>query len=272
MKNKSIFITGAASGIGRSTAILFAKKGYHLYLSDINMTALNDLNKYLVTLGVEANCFEQDVSIKDSFTSIVKSIETAESGLDILCNCAGIGMAKPFEDIKIEEWETIFSINFYGVLYSCQSFLPLLKKNSGQIINVASTAGIMGLPGMSPYCASKHAVVGLSESLAIEYYSEKVAVKTINPGFVNTNIINNNISMSFGLLDQELAKKFYSKFGASPDHVAHSIYKLSRSWRYHKLTSILPLIPALIIRKTSKTLYIKMMGVISKYFANKSKD
>ena len=187
---KSIFITGAASGIGKATAIRFAREGWNVGLFDINEEGLKEVAN---EIGHNKCMYQKlDVTVYEEWVSASKSFSDYTNGsCDLFFNNAGIAnFAGAFEDIQIDEIHKIIDVNFKGVVNGCRSMLELLKntKNS-MILNTSSVAGLVTTPGLSVYGATKHAVSSLTESLRIEFERYGVRVSEINPWFTETPIL-----------------------------------------------------------------------------------
>ena len=187
---KNIFITGAASGIGRATAILFAKKGWNVGLFDINEQGLESVAK---EIGHNRCMYQKlDVTKIDEWKSAEENFSNFSGGkCDLFFNNAGIAnFAGKFEDVPSEEIDKIIDVNFKGVVNGCLTMLNLLKNTKGSVLlNTCSIAGLVPAPGISVYGATKFAVRGLTESLRIEFEQYNVRVSEINPWFTDTPIL-----------------------------------------------------------------------------------
>ena len=186
---KSIFITGAASGIGAETARLFHKRGWFCGLYDINETGLNEV---AAELGSD-NCHvaKLDVTKRDDWASAMVGFGEATGGkMDVLFNNAGIGRHGWFEDIPPEESDLIVDINVKGVINGVYAAIPLLKEtNDARIVNTASTAGVVGSPRLAVYSATKFAVRGLTEALDVELSGLGIRCTSLMPWFIDTPIL-----------------------------------------------------------------------------------
>ena len=158
MKNKIVVITGAGSGIGRALAIEFGRLGSQLALNDYNQSELNETVSLLNKEGVEPLTAIFDVSQKEAMWEFAKTVKSKLGNANIVINNAGIsGDDLPGYLIKEETYRKVMDINFFGVLNGCQAFLPqLVENNSGTILNVSSTFGLIGATNCSDYCASKY--------------------------------------------------------------------------------------------------------------------
>lgn len=186
---KSIFITGAASGIGAETARLFHLRGWFCGLYDINETGLSEV---AAELGAD-NCHvaKLDVTQREDWASAIAGFSAATGGkMDVLFNNAGIGRHGWFEDIPPEESDLIVDINVKGVINGVYAAIPLLKETqNARIVNTASTAGVVGSPRLAVYSATKFAVRGLTEALDVELSGLGIRCTSLMPWFIDTPIL-----------------------------------------------------------------------------------
>jgi NAD(P)-dependent dehydrogenase (short-subunit alcohol dehydrogenase family) len=190
-------ITGAASGIGRETAQLFAERGARLELVDIDEVGLAATAKHCRDLGASVETHIVDVSDAAAMEALAAAIHQRIPALDVLVNNAGIGAAGRFLDSTLQTWRRTFDINVMGVVHGCQAFLPAMverSKTSGasaSVVNVASAAGLSAMADMPVYASSKFAVVGLSESLRADLRRHRINVTCLCPGLIDTPIVKN---------------------------------------------------------------------------------
>ncbi len=196
LENKVAIITGAGSGIGKSTALLFAKNGAKLVLTDINEEHLEKVVQEVKELGEEAVAVRADSSKPEDNELIVTVALETYGKLDIAVNNAGVGGAiAPVGEYGITEWKKVIDINLSGVFYGMRYQIPAMEKHGkGSIINVASILGSVGFAGRSAYVAAKHGVVGLTKTAAIEYSAKGVRVNSVGPGFIKTPLVESSLS------------------------------------------------------------------------------
>jgi 3-oxoacyl-[acyl-carrier protein] reductase len=189
IEGKVALITGAGRGIGRATAIAFAKEGVHVGLVGRTPENLERVAEELQQYDVKTATAAADVADIDAITSAVESIRNALGPIDILVNNAGISKFGNFMDLTPEEWTNIINVNVNGLYYTTRAVLPeMLERETGDIINISSTAGQKGGPVTSAYSASKAAVIGLSESLMMEVRKKNIRVTTLTPSTVATDM------------------------------------------------------------------------------------
>jgi len=220
-ENKVVIVTGAASGIGQATAQRLAAEGARLVLGDLNVKGAKSTANMLrgrndnVVIGFDAG----DPASCRAF--IAEAAEKADR-VDMLCNIAGIMDWAPLDTFSEERWERMMRVNLSSHFYLCQAVMPHLIATKGNIVNISSAAGLVGIAYTTAYCATKHGVVGLTKSLAIEFASKGVRVNAICPTGVKT-------PMSAGVLpegvDVSLLMRNASKMGdlIEADEVAGAI-------------------------------------------------
>ncbi|GEC88901.1 MULTISPECIES: 3-ketoacyl-ACP reductase [Brevibacillus] len=197
LKGKTAIITGAGKGIGRATAIALAKEGVNLGLLARSEENLKQVAKEVEAYGVKVAIATADVSSYDDVTTAVTSIKNELGQIDILLNNAGVAKFGKFLELETSEWEQIIQVNLMGVYYVTRAVLPgMIDQNSGDIINISSTAGQKGAPVTSAYSASKFGVLGLTESLALEVRKHNIRVTALTPSTVATDM-----AIDLGLTD-----------------------------------------------------------------------
>jgi NAD(P)-dependent dehydrogenase (short-subunit alcohol dehydrogenase family) len=218
---KVVVITGAGSGIGRATARLFGRLGARVHAADIDGDSAAAVAAELSD-GVAQTV---DCSDPDSVEALAERVFADGRGVDVLHNNAGIGHAGDIEETTMDDWARVIGVNLLGVAYGIQAFVPrlLAQGRPSTIVNTASAAGLIGIPQMAPYCASKHGVVGLTESLDAELSPRGIRVCAICPGIIDTPIVSKSILRGEPADRREAAVDYYRRRGASPDDVAEAV-------------------------------------------------
>jgi 3-oxoacyl-[acyl-carrier protein] reductase len=189
MKSKKAIITGGSRGLGKATAIAFAKEGIDIAITGRNEKILKETVSELETFGINAIYSAFDVSNYQDVKSGIKSIVNTLGSVDILVNNAGIAAFGSFNEMDVSQWSQIIQTNLMGMYYVTKEVLPyLISQNEGDIINVSSTAGLNGNANTSAYSASKFAVIGMSESLMKEVRKNNIRVCTLTPSTIATDM------------------------------------------------------------------------------------
>lgn len=189
LSGKKAIITGGSRGLGKATAIAFAKEGIDVAITGRNETKLIETVNELKTFGIKASYAVFDVSNYEEVKNGIKKIVTSLGTVDILVNNAGIAAFGSFNDMEVSKWNEIIQTNVMGMYYTTKEVLPfLIEKNEGDIINVSSTAGLSGNPNTSAYSASKFAVIGMSESLMKEVRKNNIRVCTLTPSTIASDM------------------------------------------------------------------------------------
>jgi 3-hydroxy acid dehydrogenase/malonic semialdehyde reductase len=221
IKNKTAFITGASSGIGKACAEQFAMQGVHLIITARREERLNHLAQELAAkYNIRCTPAQLDVQDNEQVESLFKKLKADKVQIDILINNAGLALASDkLQDGKIENWDTMIDTNVKGLLYVTKAALPfMLEKNHGHIINIGSVAGHGCYPTGNVYCATKHAVRAISKSLRIDLIGTAIRVSEVDPGAVETE---------FSVVrwkDNERANEFYKGFSPlTADDIADAV-------------------------------------------------
>ncbi|CDO04713.1 Levodione reductase [Oceanobacillus picturae] len=190
LEGKAAVITGGAGGIGKKTAETFLKEGAKVLLVDMNQDALDEVKSDLDQFG-EVATVKANVTNEEEVKGYVNKAKEEFGSIDIFFNNAGIeGEVAPIAEQKLEDYQKVMAVNGEGVFLGLKHVLPVMsEQESGSIINTSSVAGLGGFPGLAPYVASKHAIVGLTKSAAVEIADKGVRVNSIHPSPVNTRMM-----------------------------------------------------------------------------------
>ncbi len=227
-RGTKVFITGAASGIGRSTAMAVARLGARLFLTDINEEGLNQTVALIRAQQGEVCMSRQlDVSKKDQVGKFAEEIHRDYGAMDVVMNIAGIALFAQIEDMTHAYWEKIINVNLWGPIHVVEYFVPAMIRagTRGHIVNVSSVAGLMGAPWHAAYSASKAGLIGMSEAIFFDLKPHGIGVTVICPGGVNTPLQDTVEILGIDNNNKRLAKmkKMFSSHAMSPDRVAQQI-------------------------------------------------
>lgn len=191
LKNKVALVTGASSGIGRAVAMVWAREGAWVVVSDVNEQGGEDTAALIRAQGGEALFVAADVGQPEHARLLVERTVEQFGRLDVACNNAGIGgPAAPVAEYPLDGWDQVINVNLSGVFYGMQQQIKaMLKTGGGSIINMASILGAVGFGTACAYTAAKHGVLGLTQVAALEYGAQGIRVNAVGPGFIHTPMI-----------------------------------------------------------------------------------
>lgn len=224
LAEKIAVVTGAASGIGKAIAVMFAKEGAKVILSDINLDGVNDLAALIRAEGGCAHAVMTDVTKEEDIDNLIDTAVRVYGTVNILVNNAGImDNMEPAADITNAQWERVFAVNTTSVMKTTRKVLPIfLKASGGVIVNIASIGGLCGKVAGTSYTASKHAVIGFTKSTGFMYANKGIRCNAIAPGAIKTNIQSSMTKINeFGVSRTQLGLNTNPKYG-EPEDIARA--------------------------------------------------
>jgi meso-butanediol dehydrogenase/(S,S)-butanediol dehydrogenase/diacetyl reductase len=189
--DKVAFLTGAASGVGRATALRLASEGCAVYAVDINEAGLDETASLAADAGNAITTRRMDVTSIDEIRSAVADCVATHGGLDVAGNIAGIAVQRHLSDVTEHDWDLMNAINLKGPFFVAQATIPHLLERKGALINIASNAGLMGQAYTVPYCTTKGGIVNMTRALAMEFIRTELRVNAIAPGGIDTPLHRN---------------------------------------------------------------------------------
>ncbi len=263
---KRVLITGGASGLGLAMANYYAAQGWKVCIADIQDEIGEQQVQRLTEQHGSSFIFQHlDVTNEVQWLELQNVIAERWGGLDTLINNAGVASSGEIDAISLKDFKWTMDINVLGVVNGCHFFTPLLKKSEGNLINVASMAGLIHMGGMSAYNTSKAAVVALSETLYNELSPSNVKVSVLCPAFFKTNLTDTMRSSNAN--GTAVASKMMAKSKISADDIAKQVYQDSAKGRFMILTHK----PEKFVWKMKRyvpSLYFKVMGMAAKKINN----
>jgi short-subunit dehydrogenase len=241
--SKTVLITGATAGIGRTTALHLAKLGHHVIATGRKVGELAKVKEEATSLGLKLDTLVLDVTSKDSIAAAVAGVDTitAGRGLDVLVNNAGFGVLGPTAEIDDTEMRRQYETNVFGLMNVTRAFLPkMMERRSGRIINVSSVGGRITLPYFGVYNSTKYAVESLSDALRYELLPFGIDVALIEPGVIRTNFEATAVSgldrfagtpYAVAVQKYEQMSKFADKFASNPIVIAKAIARAVKARR-----------------------------------------
>lgn len=212
LKGKTAIVTGGSRGLGKATAIALAKEGVNVGITGRNEQKLQETVAELKALGINASYAVFNVTVQAEVATGIQKIAAALGSIDILINNAGIAAFGSVVDMETTKWEEIIQTNVLGVYYVAKAVVPLMiNQGTGDIINIASTAGLKGSANSSAYSASKAAVIGFSESLMFEMRKENIRVTTLTPSTIATDMSIADLKITDGNPDKVLQPEDFAE-------------------------------------------------------------
>jgi NAD(P)-dependent dehydrogenase (short-subunit alcohol dehydrogenase family) len=222
---KKVFITGAGSGIGYQTALVFAEEGADIIATDVKLSGLERLKPEVEQLGRQCHIHSLDVTDEVAYQTLADRLDSSGLVPDIVINNAGVGLGGPFLQTTTADWQLILNVNVLGVVLGCRLFATIWQQRAmpGHLVNISSMAAIAPPTMLSAYVASKYAVQGLSEVLALEFQGSDITISCVHPGVINTAIVQDASQMKMAPDDIERLQRHYVEKGVHPRVVAEDI-------------------------------------------------
>lgn len=224
-----------------------------MHLADISGPAVEAVVGGIRAAGGSARAHEVDVTDSHALEALAARVYEADGGVDVLHNNAGIGFSGPIEQTSVEDWRRIVEINLMGVVHGITAFVPrmLEQRRPSHIVNTASGLGLIPAIQLAPYCATKHAVVGMSQSLDLELSPRGIGVTALCPGIIATGIVKHSTVRDESGLRKQKAVDFYERRGASPEAVAEAAVNAIRKRRSIQVVPAMHVYPAWIAGRIS---------------------
>lgn len=258
LRDKIVVITGAGSGIGRATARAFAEAGARLHVVDVDEQRIVAVAAELGGLGPGVRPPEPhvvDCADARAMAALAERIYRSDGRVDVLHSNAGVCVGGPVRELELEDWRLSLDVNVWSVIHGVHFFVPRMieQGGGGHLVHTASMAGLVGLPLVAPYCASKFAVVGLSEALAAELAAYGICMTVVCPGAVRTNVMRDGRLRLPGRWNERIRRAF-DRHSADPARLAEAIVDAVRRerslllWPGHML-------PLWLLKRSSISLY-----------------
>ncbi|HEY5943746.1 MAG TPA: SDR family oxidoreductase [Solirubrobacterales bacterium] len=242
LAGKRCFITGAASGIGRATALAAARRGADLYLTDRTAKGLGETEEAVRAAGGKVSWAGiADVSDHDAVVAMAAEIHAAHGSMDVVMNVAGISIWGPIDQLTHDHWQRAIEIDLVGPISVLEAFVPAMIEagRGGHVVNVASAAGLFGLPWHAPYSAAKFGLRGVSEVLRFDLRRHRIGVSLVCPGGVRTPLVGTVEIVGVDRTDPEVQKLIerFERHAVSPEEAAAKILEGVEKNRYLVFTS-----------------------------------
>ena len=220
---RTVWVTGAASGIGRAVAIRFAAHGADIFGTDVNEKGLDETAEIVTGQYGRKMLFKVSSTADSAQASLsAKFVQDEFKRLDVLVNCAGVGKGNLAEFQTDEQWNEVLGPNLNGIFFCSRSAIPLPKKQGGTIVSISSVEGLIGSPLLTAYCSSKHGVLGFTKALAMELGQHGIRVNAICPGAINTPMLRMGLKELPEMLRKPLIKRTPLKRVGAPDDIARA--------------------------------------------------
>jgi len=234
MSHKRIFITGGASGLGRAIALRYARAGWRVCIGDVHAQRGAEVLAELQALSPRSLFLSCDVTREEDLRAVAERLTAEWDGVDVVVNNAGVAQAGTIDEVPLSDWQWVLEINVLGVVRGCHVFTPLFKRQGhGHFVNVASMAGLLDMPRMSCYNASKAAVVSLSETLQNEFANTRIGVSLVCPSFFKTNLAESLRTSNPGT--RKFVEKLLSRSKITAEDIAEQIFQAVEKREFYVL-------------------------------------
>lgn len=237
VKGKTAVVTGAAGGLGTACALKLAEAGANVVAADINYEAAQRIAAQVQELGVKGKAVKFDATSEDEAFSLVNSTVKEFGQLDIMVNCAGLGLIKPLPDFTYEEICKLVDVNLKGVIFCCKAaVIHMIPRKEGKIVNFSSSGAKVGLPGCAVYAATKAGVIALTHTLAREVAEHNINVNAVSPGMIRTPMWEGQLNFMTGNGPESAKAEIFNgmisgliplKRPQEPDDIANMVLYLS---------------------------------------------
>lgn len=242
LRDKKCLVTGAASGIGKATALAAAREGAELFLTDISATALQEVAAQIVRAGGRVGAAQAlDIADIDAVRSFAQDIHRDHGSMDVVMNIAGISVWGAIEDMQHEQWRRVVEIDLMGPIHVMECFIPpmIRARRGGHLVNVSSASGLFGLPWHAAYCAAKFGLRGVSEVLRFDLERHGIGVSLVCPGAVDTGLVRTVELAGVDTSHPDIValRQRFQKHAVTPEKAAQAILAGIKANRYMVFTS-----------------------------------
>ena len=232
---KRVFITGGASGLGHALAVHYANQGWRVLIGDLGLERCADTLAQLRAVSPDSDAIACDVTREADMQAAADWLQQHWGGVDVVINNAGVAQMGGIADASETDWQWIVDINLLGVVRGCRVFTPMLRaQGGGQLVNIASMAGLVHMPHASAYNATKAAVVALSETLQLELEADRIGVTVVCPAFFRTALAQNMRASDPAL--EAMTRRLVERARIGPEQIARQVFEGVQRGDTHILT------------------------------------